>query len=236
MYGVGVGMRTPPIPSGQTTSQSNEAGKEKEEIIREIHHRIKNNLQIVLSILQLQIRRLDGTADATALRESANRIQSIALSHEMLYRAPDLSCVSITQYARELLSSLIQSVPFRSRIRYHVGRAAVLLDLEHAIPFGLILSELVTASLRCAALDPLNEFELEAGFTHDPGMPVQFTYRHQGGRGSYEEVLCDGGSALGWRLVEALVNQMRGRLELEHNAAEIGDRIKISVEPEQIGK
>lgn len=124
---------------------------EKEVLLREIHHRVKNNLQLVSSLVQLQADQLGKSQGAPELIELAHRVRSMALVHESLYEADDLSIVDLSLYVRVLSSRLFRAYNHAAdRIKLHqsVGRVGIGIDL--AVPCGLIINELLSNSLRHA--------------------------------------------------------------------------------------
>ena len=124
---------------------------EKEVLLKEVHHRVKNSLQVIASLLGLQARRAEGTAWGTALSESLGRIRSIAQVHEQLYRSRDLASVPFQDYATNLCRTLLgMYVGGRSVIALKVSAEGVGLGIDVAIPCGLIIHELVTNALRHA--------------------------------------------------------------------------------------
>ncbi|MBD2464768.1 PAS domain-containing protein [Oscillatoria sp. FACHB-1407] len=125
--------------------------REKEVLLKEIHHRVKNNLGIVSSLLQMQIRRVPDPQTNLILQDSQNRIASIALVHEKLYRSDDLANVDLSQYIQDLTVYLFDSYNINSsQIRLIVQVENVHLDIETVIPFGLIINELVSNALKHA--------------------------------------------------------------------------------------
>jgi PAS domain S-box-containing protein len=124
---------------------------EKEVLLQEIHHRVKNNLQVVAGLLELQAQRLSEPAWSEALRESQERIRSIALVHEKLYQGRSLARIGIGEYLESLVAEL-----FRTRlssdavVRLNLEVAPATLELRHAAPCGLIINELVTNALKHA--------------------------------------------------------------------------------------
>jgi two-component system, sensor histidine kinase PdtaS len=124
--------------------------KEKELLLREIHHRVKNNLQTVSSLLSIQGR---GIADPTAkqaVNDSRLRVKSMALIHQDLYRDGDLTGVQMKDYVEKLATSLISSYDRADGVQLHVAIEDISLDVDTAVPLGLILNELITNALKYA--------------------------------------------------------------------------------------
>jgi PAS domain S-box-containing protein len=125
--------------------------REKEILLKEIHHRVKNNLQITSSLLRLQSARIDQEQARQFLRESQDRLRSMALVHEMLYRSQDLAHVDFAEYARSLVSQLVRSYGASARrISHSVEVADIQLNIDKAVPSGLIINELVANALKHA--------------------------------------------------------------------------------------
>ncbi len=125
--------------------------QEKEILLKEIHHRVKNNLQVISSLLRLQADAAGEYPHTDLFRESRNRIQSMALIHEALYRSGRLSQVDFAEYLRRVLDRLWRSYGVdRKEIVLTIDVEAVSLDLEEAIPCGLIINELISNSLKYA--------------------------------------------------------------------------------------
>ncbi|MEW6521574.1 MAG: PAS domain-containing protein [Thermodesulfobacteriota bacterium] len=127
---------------------------EKVALLKEVHHRVKNNLQIVASLLSLQANRVTDPKQADVLLDTRNRVRSIGLLHEVLYRSGNLAQLNFPAYVRELCSQLLRSFgQAAARIRVEESVAPVALPLEQAVPCGLIISELVSNSLKHAFPD-----------------------------------------------------------------------------------
>jgi PAS domain S-box-containing protein len=126
--------------------------EEKKVLLREIHHRVKNNMQIVTSLLRLQAKSTSDTQVREAYRESQDRIKSMALVHEHLYRSDNLAQVNMPEYIHRLTSSLVVSHGARS-IRWTVKVEDLLFGPDVAIPCGLVINELVSNCLKHAFPD-----------------------------------------------------------------------------------
>jgi PAS domain S-box-containing protein len=127
---------------------------EKELLLKEIYHRVKNNLQMVVSLLTLQARNAGNAAAQAALRDSAHRMRSMALVHEQLYQSGDLTVIDFAQYAQQLVHQIVEAqgeaavrVPLKSDI------AAIDVGIETAVPLGLIVNELVSNAYKHAFPD-----------------------------------------------------------------------------------
>ncbi|WP_164928851.1 PAS domain-containing protein [Gloeobacter violaceus] len=125
--------------------------QEKEVLLREIHHRVKNNLQVVTSLLRLQAHQTVDAASIEALQTCRRRVQSMASIHELLYQSGDLASVDFGEYVRLIGHQLIRSYRARpGKVRLKMEACSVRLDLAMAIPCGLIVNELISNSLKHA--------------------------------------------------------------------------------------
>ncbi len=192
--------------------------KEKEVLLKEIHHRVKNNLQIVSSLLNLQSRGLTDKGLMTVFKDSQTRIRSMALVHEKLYRSKDLSHIDLREYIVNL-SDYIKGTYVRgsSRIRFHYDLEDISLSIDTVIPLGLIFNELISNALKYAFNDP--------GFSQDRDnvLSIQLMRR---GRKHLVVVVKDNGiglpkgldiastNSLGLKLVNSLVKQINGNLQV----------------------
>ena len=124
--------------------------REKELLLKEIHHRVKNNLQITSSLLRLQASKIADVGVKQLLRESQDRIRSMALVHDMLYRSQDLARVDFPEYVRTLVIQLFRSYNASGRIRSAVELEPIVFGVDLAVPCGLIINELVANALKHA--------------------------------------------------------------------------------------
>ena len=135
----------------QAESRIREALGEKEILLKEVHHRVKNNLQVISSLLNLQANQITDQQTRAALQESRNRVRSMALIHEKLYQSSDLAQIDFASYLKGLVTYLAQSYRTNSsKVMIKTESQNVFLDIDSAIPCGLIINELVSNSLKYA--------------------------------------------------------------------------------------
>jgi two-component sensor histidine kinase len=129
---------------------------EKEWLLKEIHHRVKNNLQIVMSLLNSQSAYIDNDAALTAIHDSQHRVHAMSLIHQKLYNSENLSSIDMSYYIRELVSYLSDSFNAGKRVRFELNIEPLETDVSQAIPLGLILNEAITNSIKYAFPDNCN--------------------------------------------------------------------------------
>lgn len=195
---------------------------------KEINHRIKNNLQIVSSLLDLQAEKFSDKQITEAFRESENRIVSMSLIHEELYESGNLDILDFSSYICKLITDLRRSYGTESSdIRVHLNVDNVFLGVDTAVSLGIIINELFTNSVKYAfPQDRGGEINIElfrekASEVTDEKFTLVFA---DNGRGIPEELDIKNPESLGLQLVNALVSQMEGGLELKR---EIGTEFRI---------
>lgn len=197
---------------------------EKEVLLKEIHHRVKNNLQVISSLLRLQSRYIHDQQTLEMLKESQNRVRSMALVHEQLYQSQDLSQINVSEYIQNLTSNLFSAYEVNAQgVKLQTDIAPISVNIDLAVPCGLMINELVSNSLKYA-------------FLSQKGGEINITFK----LGENQEcilVVSDNGSGLpatfnfqnpctlGLRLVTSLVKQLRGSIELEQTC---GTAFKIT--------
>jgi two-component sensor histidine kinase len=123
---------------------------EKDWLIKEIHHRVKNNLQIVMSLLNSQSAYINNEFALNAIQESQHRVHAMSLIHQKLYNTESLSSIDMSLYIRELVSYLGDSFETSQRIRFEFDLTSIEMDVSEAVPLGLILNEAITNSIKYA--------------------------------------------------------------------------------------
>jgi PAS domain S-box-containing protein len=186
---------------------------EKEALLKEIHHRVKNNMQIVASLMFLQAQKIENQEAVKALQDSQNRIKSMSLVHELLYRSEDLSKVFFKEYIETLVLSLRE--PYSNKnISLQVEAGRIALPVDTAIPCGLIVNELLTNSFK-HAFKKKQSGRLKIIFTRE-----EDTYKlvvSDNGCGLPSDYDWQYSSTLGLSLVRTLSAQLDGKLEFKNN-------------------
>jgi PAS domain S-box-containing protein len=197
--------------------------EEKEVLLKEIHHRVKNNLQIVSSLLQLQASYIKDTESLAIFEESRDRVKSMALIHEQLYQSNDLAQIDFPEYLRSLLNMVMSAHRTnRTRVETKLHVDPVSLDLDTAIPVGLITNELVTNSLKYAfAGRTVGEISVRLTKSESGDFLLMIS---DNGVGMPEGFNVDKAPSLGLRLVRILTKQMRARLEISNG---VGTQFRV---------
>ena len=186
--------------------------REKEVLLKEVYHRVKNNMQIISSLLQLQSGYFEGGEVQRVFEESQMRIKSMALVHEKLYQTHDLARVDFDEYVRELVAMLMSSFGARGgRAGIEVHAEGMALDIDRAIPVGLILNELISNSIKHAF--PNGRTGVVRVALSKTGDRISLTVRDNG-VGLPEGFDPAATQSLGMRLVHVLAEQLGASIEL----------------------
>lgn len=187
---------------------------EKEVLLKEIHHRVKNNLQIISSLLNLQAEKISDTGAREKYTESIGRINSMAIIHELLYRSKNLSTIEIREYLKELVSYIARTYNIKNTVtvelKFDINKESI--DISKAIPCGIIINELLSNSFKYAF--PSNK---------KGKIIIEFT---RTGKRHYKLKVCDNGigmspkinlsdpETLGLQLIYSLVEQLDGKIKV----------------------
>ena len=188
--------------------------KEKEVLLQEIHHRVKNNMQIIVSLLTLQCVNIEDKSYLDMFKDAMDRIKSMALVHEKLYQSKDLTKVDITGYIRSLVENLILTHVAKSdRVSLKIDEHGVSLGLDSAIICGLIINELVTNSLKYAFQgDKKGEIGIGIKMTAEDEIEIRVA---DNGVGIPDNIDIKNSNTLGLQIVTALAEQqLNGKLSL----------------------
>jgi predicted ATPase/two-component sensor histidine kinase len=190
---------------------------EREVLLKEIHHRVKNNLQIISGLLQLQSQSVTDAVTTNLLRESQHRIESMSLIHKKLYASSDFGEIDLSDYIPSLASNLIASYQLSSgHVTLHMDIASVLLNIDQAIPCGLIVNELISNALKYAFPGDRTG-EIQIHLPSPSHQQIELTIRDNG-IGLPETVDWEYSQSLGLSLVHDLVvEQLEGNLTVERD-------------------
>ena len=189
---------------------------EKEILLKEIHHRVKNNLQIVASMLHLQLGYIQDKGARILFEESQKRVESMSLIHEKLYRTKDLARIDFHDYVDSLVENLLRlNTGGTEKMEMKLDIEGVILDVNNAIPCGLIINELISNSLRHAYPDG-RKGTIGIRMRSDYEGRVVFAVRDNG-IGFPEDIDFRDTKSLGMQLVISLVNQLEGTIELDRS-------------------
>ncbi|MBN2412710.1 HAMP domain-containing protein [candidate division KSB1 bacterium] len=193
--------------------------REKEVLLKEIHHRVKNNMQIIQSLLYLQTKNIKDDNMANIFNESRNRIRSMALVHEKLYQSADLAKINLQDYIKDLVAGLIQTYSLqKNSIQLELDITKVNLNIDIAIPCGLILNELVSNSLKHAFVKHRNGQNKINITCNLPAVNKLSLIVQDNGIGLPSDINIRNTDSLGLRLVTLLVEkQLNGQLILDND-------------------
>ena len=191
--------------------------KEKETLLKEVHHRVKNNMQIISSLMRIQARKIKNPDISEIFRQSQDRIKAIALIHEKLYQTEDFTNIDFNRYVSDLAGSLFQSYGVdRELISLKIKVEDISLKIDQAIPCGLIINELVSNSLKYAfpkgmkgdivvSMHKIRNDRIELSVSDNGiGLGEGIDYRNT--------------ESLGLELVVRMAEkQLKGKIELERN-------------------
>jgi PAS domain S-box-containing protein len=187
---------------------------EKEILLKEIHHRVKNNLQIVTSLLKLQSNYVNDESVKALFKESQNRVHSMSLIHQKLYQTKDISHIDFKDYIDTVTNYLQHSFGILGdRVIIKTDANAISLSIDNAIPAGLIINELVSNSLKHAFADDKNG-DIFISLAYDKFNMEYWLIVRDNGKGMPENFDFNNSKSFGLKLVYTLVKQMSGNIEI----------------------
>ncbi|TSA56476.1 MAG: PAS domain S-box protein [Planctomycetaceae bacterium] len=201
--------------------------KEKEVLLQEIHHRVKNNMQVISSLINLQAEYVKDKESLEMFKESRDRIFSMAFVHEKLYQSKDLTKIDFDDYIRSITKHLFRTYFLDpNAVRLNVNCSDVVLDVNKAVPCGLIINELISNAFKHAFPEG-GEGEITVDFHPDGDNRLELAVSDNG-VGFPEDIDISDTETLGLRLISILVAQLKGTLEIERDG---GTSFKITFAP-----
>lgn len=198
------------------TKSLQEKLEEKEVLLKEIHHRVKNNLQVICSLLNLQSRYLKEEKFIKSFKETQNRVKSMALVHEQLYQSENLSQIVLLDYVEQLIGNLFRAYSITYNVRYHTIIDDFKLDLDAAVPCGLIINEIISNALKYAfPAKKKGEITIEAiaNQANDLVLVIE-----DNGIGLPPDFDIANSKSLGLKLVKNLTQQLQGDFEIKSDS------------------
>ena len=206
--------------SNRALAEKNEiigkALQEKEVLLKEIHHRVKNNLQVISSLLNLQSKNIIDENALAAIRDGRDRVKSMALIHQNLYRDDDLTSVDVRDYIDKLTQSLFHSYNInKERVNLTTHIDELQLDVDVVVPLGLILNELISNALKYAFEQVENGGLLRVSLTREFDQLVLQV--QDNGRGLPESLNMDKPASMGYQLIKSLTQKLKATISIEGN-------------------
>ena len=187
----------------------NIALQEKDTLLKEIHHRVKNNLQVVSSLLSLQSNNISSTVVREALLDGQARVRSMALVHQRLYETDNYKDIVFNDYTGQLVQNLIATYRVDNKVEYTINSKEIV-DIDIAVPLGLIINEVVTNTLKYSEKDVLR---LSINFNEKNTNHYKLVISDNALGFNLEEVKKR--KTLGLKLIEILVKQLEGNLDID---------------------
>lgn len=194
-------------------------------LLKEIHHRVKNNLQVISSLLSLQQRQINDPKAAQAIQEGRNRVKAMALIHQNLYQDTDLVGVDASDYISKLTKNLIKNYKTEDKkIELYIDADPIKLNIDTIIPLGLVINELISNALKYAFVNkPSGAIDILLKSSSDT-LTLSVI---DNGKGLPEDFSVDHVSSLGFRLIKAFSNKLKADLKI--NSSNEGTKISLII-------
>jgi two-component sensor histidine kinase len=193
----------------KTLAELDASNRQKELLLKEVHHRVKNNLNVIASIIGLQANTL-GKDEKEQLTKSKMRIESIAMVHQMLYRSDDLDHIEFTDYVQHLSDLLLKMYGKQEKVEVEIESEVEPLSLDTMVQLGIMINELLTNSIKYAFGESGGSIRIEMLKRNGEYM---FTYEDDG-RGVSDTEDLYGGNSLGLKLIKLPARQLGGDVEI----------------------
>lgn len=199
------------------------ANKDVTILLKEVHHRVKNNLQVIMSLLRLQSSFIDDDKLQKAFEESIGRISTMSIIHENLYKSKNLERVSIEDYFNELTENVIHSYRHGTDIQSNIIIEDVDFGLDVMIPLGLLLNELTTNSIK-HGFNGLEQGEINVKIANEDGYVFRYS---DNGHGFPDDYNVYDEKTFGSTIIVSLVSQLDGKIETNHPEKGMGYSIRF---------
>ncbi len=194
--------------------QKQRAANEKDLLLKEIHHRVKNNLQVISSLLNLQSESLESDIARAAVKEGQHRVKSMALIHQKLYTADDVRGVDVQDYMENLSAELFRAFGLDpEKVGFEVSTSGLKLDIDTVIPLGLIVNELITNSIKYAFRD------IEKGLLKiemsEQGENLSVVVQDNGN--GMDEKAMESSNTFGWKMIKSLCRKLKAEISVRND-------------------
>lgn len=197
----------------RTYRQIDRKNQKIQTLMRELHHRVKNNLQVISSLLGLQSMRLDDKAAQKAVEEGRERIRAMSLIHQKLYQDENVTAVNIKDYIENLVDELAQSYGVSDKANISVQVPNIPMEADRALPVGLIINELVSNTFKYAYAD-IEDPRLEVSLLQSEGKDFNLRI-HDNGNGLPNDLSVEKANSFGLKLVKLLIKQLNAKLKVD---------------------
>jgi len=198
----------------KTNKALDKSNKEKELLLKELNHRVKNNLQIVSSLLEAQSSRLHDSGAIMALQEAQNRVEAISLIHQHLYQRDNLTTIDIREYANSLVENISSSYGYsKEQFKSVLNIEKLELDTDIAIPLGLILNELISNCFK-HAFKAISNAKISINISQNKEHSIDIEVADNG-PGIFANTATDNPKSYGMRMIQLLIRQLKGNITSE---------------------